>query len=60
MRRMAWRQEIRLMRLEEACEGWTEHHLTQIDAARLLGGYPRTSRRASIDEVMRLVDLVMR
>ena len=56
MRRTAWLPEIRLMRFEDACEGWTEHHLTQIDAARLLSVCPRTFRRAPMDEVMRLVD----
>ena len=34
------------MRFEEACEGWTSMRLTQIDAAQLLGGCPRTFRRA--------------
>ena len=33
------------MRFEDAYEGWTEQRLTQIDAARLLGGCPRTFRR---------------
>ena len=33
------------MRFEDAYEGWTEKRLTQIDAARLLGGCPRTFRR---------------
>ena len=31
------------MRFEAACEGWQNKRLTQIDAARLLGGCPRTS-----------------
>lgn len=53
MRRTAWLPETRLMRFEEAYEGWTGHHLTQIDAARLLGVCPRTFRRAFMDEVMR-------
>ena len=33
------------MRFEDAYEGWTSTHLTQIDAARLPGGCPRTVRR---------------
>ena len=33
------------MRFEDAYEGWTEQRLTQIDAARLPGGCPRTFRR---------------
>ena len=33
------------MRFEDAYEGWTEQRLTQIDAAQLLGGCPRTFRR---------------
>ena len=33
------------MRFEETYEGWTSMRLTQIDAARLLGGCPRTFRR---------------
>ena len=44
MRRTEWHQETRRMRFEEAYEGWTEKRLTQIDAARLLGGCPRTFR----------------
>ena len=45
MRRTAWLQETRLMRVEDAYEGWTEKRLTQIDAAQLLGVCPRTFRR---------------
>ena len=45
MRRTAWHQETRRMRFEDAYEGWTEQRLTQIDAARLPGGCPRTFRR---------------
>ena len=45
MRRTEWLQETRLMRFEDAYEGWTEKRLTQIDAARLLGVCPRTFRR---------------
>ena len=33
------------MSFEDADEGWTSTRLTQIDAARLLGGCPRTFRR---------------
>ena len=33
------------MSFEDAYEGWTEKRLTQIDAAQLLGGCPRTFRR---------------
>ena len=33
------------MRFEDAYEGWTSMRLTQIDAARLLGGCPRTVGR---------------
>ena len=46
MRRTEWLQETRLMRFEDAYEGWTEKRLAQIDAARLLGVCPRTLRRA--------------
>ena len=45
MRRTEWLQETRLMRFEQAYEGWTEKRLTQIDAARLLSVCPRTFRR---------------
>ena len=33
------------MRFEDAYEGWQNKRLTQIDAAQLLGGCPRTFRR---------------
>ena len=33
------------MRFEDPCEGWTSTRLTQIGAARLPGGCPRTVRR---------------
>ena len=33
------------MRFEDAYEGWTSTRLTQIDAAQLLSGCPRTFRR---------------
>ena len=33
------------MRFADADEGWTSMRLTQIDAAQLLGGCPRTFRR---------------
>ena len=39
------RQEIRKMRFEEAYGGWSEKHLTQSEAARLLGVCERTFRR---------------
>ena len=45
MRRTEWHQETRLMRFEDADEGWTEKRLTQEEAAQLLGGCPRTVRR---------------
>ena len=45
MRRTEWLQETRLMRFEDAYEGWTSMRLPQIDAARLLGICPRTFRR---------------
>ena len=45
MRRTEWLQETRLMRFEEAYEGWTESRLTQEEAALLLGVCPRTFRR---------------
>ena len=44
MRRTAWLPETRLMRFEEACEGWTEKRPIQIDAARLPSVCPRTFR----------------
>jgi len=37
MKRTEWLQETRLMRFEEAYEGWTESRLTQEEAALLLG-----------------------
>lgn len=45
MRRTEWLQETRLMRFEEAYEGWTGSRLTQEEAAQLLGVCPRTFRR---------------
>ena len=45
MRRTEWLQETRLMRFEEAYEGWTESCLTQEEAAQLLGICARTFRR---------------
>ncbi len=33
------------MRFEEACTGWGERRLTQVQAAELLGGRARTFRR---------------
>ncbi len=43
--RARWLQETRKMRFEEAYTGWQEGHLTQEDAARLLGVCERTFRR---------------
>ena len=46
MRRTELLQETRLMRFEEAYDGWTESRLTQEEeAARLLGLCERTFRR---------------
>ena len=45
MRRTTWHQETRLMKFEDAYEGWTEQRLTQIDVARLPGVCPRTFLR---------------
>jgi hypothetical protein len=38
-------QEIRMMRFEEAYEGWNEGRLTQAEAARILGMCERSFRR---------------
>jgi transposase len=45
MNRTRWLQETRMMRFEEAFWGWSERHLTQGEAARLLGVHERTFRR---------------
>lgn len=45
MRPPAWLQETRLMRFEEAYEDWRNRHLTQEEAARILGVSDRTFRR---------------
>lgn len=45
MRRTELLQEIRMMRFEEAYDGWQEQRLTQEEAARLLGVCDRTFRR---------------
>jgi len=45
MRRTEWLQETRLMRFEEAYDGWHTRRLTQQEAARLLGVCDRTFRR---------------
>ena len=45
MRPTLWLQETRLMRFEEAYDGWTESRLTQEQAAQLLGVCSRTFRR---------------
>ena len=45
MRRTEMLQEIRKMRFEEMYFGWSEDHLTQEEAARILGVCDRTFRR---------------
>lgn len=45
MRRTELLQEIRLMRFQEAYDGWQARRLTQEEAARLLGVHERTFRR---------------
>lgn len=45
MRRTEWLQETRLMRFEEAFEGWQGKRLTQEQAAQLLGVCERSFRR---------------
>src|SRR4030066_1622293 len=45
MRRTEMLQEIRKMRFEEMYFGWSEDHLTQEEAARILGVSDRTFRR---------------
>lgn len=45
MKPPAWLQETRLMRFEEAYDGWLEHRLKQEDAALILGVSTRTFRR---------------
>lgn len=45
MRRTELLQELRMMRFEEAYEGWTQKRFTQEEAARLLGVCDRTFRR---------------
>lgn len=45
MRRTELLQEIRIMRFEEAYDGWQARRLTQEEAARLLGVHERTFRR---------------
>ena len=45
MRRTEMLQEIRKMRFEEMYFGWSESHLTQEEAARILGVCDRTFRR---------------
>jgi transposase len=45
MRRTEMLQEIRKMRFEEMYFGWNEGHLTQEEAARILGVCDRTFRR---------------
>jgi transposase len=38
-------QEIRIMRFKEAYDDWTNHNISQVEAARLLGVCERTFRR---------------
>lgn len=45
MKRTKLLQEIRIMRFEEAYEGWTQNRFTQEEAALLLGVADRTFRR---------------
>lgn len=45
MRRTELLQELRIMRFEEAYEGWTQKRFTQEEAALLLGVTDRTFRR---------------
>lgn len=45
MRRTELQEELRLMRFEEAYQGWTENRFTQEEAARLLNVTDRTFRR---------------
>ena len=45
MKPTEFRQEVRKMRFEKAYFGWTEKHLTQGEAAKLLGVCDRTFRR---------------
>lgn len=45
MRRTELLQEIRIMRFQEAYGGWKKSHLTQSEAAQLLGVCDRTFRR---------------
>jgi len=45
MRRTELLQEVRIMRFEEAFEGWQRRRLTQAEAARMLGVCERTFRR---------------
>lgn len=45
MNRTKWLQETRIMRFEEAHQGWKRGRLTQEEAARMLGVSDRTFRR---------------
>ena len=45
MRRTELLQEVRIMRFEEAYEGWQQRRLTQAEAARMLGVCECTFRR---------------
>jgi hypothetical protein len=49
MRRTELLQEIRMMRFEEAYDGWQEQRLTQQEAAQLLEVCDRTFRRCIND-----------
>ena len=45
MKRTEWLERTKQMRFEEAYSGWTERHVTQEEAARLLGVCARTFRQ---------------
>lgn len=45
MKRTKVLQEVRIMRFEEAYSCWTERHISQEEAARMLGVCDRTFRR---------------
>ena len=45
MKRTIWLQETKMIRFEEAYEGWTRKRLSQDEAAALLGVCGRSFRR---------------
>ena len=49
MNRAKLLQEIRIMRFEEAYQGWTKRVFNQEEAARLLGVSDRTFRRYLVE-----------